>query len=97
MEEFQNAINKVVTELRKYDKTNTVVMHHTGLSDFEKEKAKEYLEIIFSGMSGRSITVIFANPDKEHPEGTCHLAYYEENAKNGEKLTLADAFKYFTK
>ncbi len=90
-------VNELVKELKEYDKANTVVMSINDLPEHKREHIKFNLETALSGMCGRNVTVVFEKPTAEHPEGTCHLAYFEENATNGEKLTLADAFKFFQK
>lgn len=90
-------LNEMVEELKKYEKANTLVFSFNDLPEYIKERIKSNVENALLCKCGRKVTVVFEKPTAEHPEGTCHLAYFEENATNGEKLTLADAFKFFQK
>lgn len=84
-------VNYVVSEFHKYPHANTLVFNGTMANRKElRELSKELSRLV-----GRKVVAVNEGPDEEHPYGSSHLAYIEENG--GEKLTLEQAFKEFYK
>ena len=79
----QELINELVETVEKYPICNTIVFNTYK----EDKKLTAAIKELLSSKMNKDYKIIVDEPNEDHPEGTCHLAFIPENP-----MTLKDLF-----